>query len=689
MPAGQTVKLLRFPDRAAEASPHAEYRRAIVAAVAKLGEITDSTASDMADELVRVNSRVLGIVSATGPRAGALSATINSIDSAVSDWRRTAEERLALGMEEGVEAARALTGAWTKSVDIDALSEFTSAQIGGMAPPLVGVSRHNIEALKQAAGEKIHTFSDEIKAKAATHARAAALGLVSPSEAAAEIAKFIGQDRRRVMVRTPPRRGGGQFSSRRVGAAYRGEVIARTEIGRAFTAAAQAHQEEITELIPNMRKQWIAVIDGKARPSHAAMIGKKAIKHVKEPYRVGGSRMMYPLDMSAPSHEVVNCRCISVPLAPDQQRQAPVVAPPPPEPEPEPAVKPRRKRPKFFGKDQTVSLSKSPEAQRRYFVGVARGFVKRVDQVIEDHRTGKINLPQVARQYNQADMSDPAGGRKLSIRERAFEHVLAEAMEQSGGAMGAEAFRSAFTAAEGHEIPGVKGTRFCSGQQGTYNKDGSLASRRTLNKKIGLKIIRETTERLGSMISARAGNDYGLFRALARSEVSVKIRPRWSVSSIRKKGLSYWRTTHNRGFYADERWGQQFKSTMWTTSQTTNIHEAGHFVESRAEDAGGLIVYDAIQAFIKRRTTGPDGRRDQLKRLIDLYPDSNYKPHEVTRENKFVDAYIGRDYHKEGSSEGFTMGLERMTPERFTKFYNNDPEHFGLILSLISGRVKR
>jgi len=61
-----------------------------------------------------------------------------------------------------------------------------------------------------------------------------------------------------------------------------------------------------------LKKQWIAVLDDRTRPDHAA--ADMQIKEMNEPFEVGESLLMYPADSSlgAPLSQTINCRCISV-----------------------------------------------------------------------------------------------------------------------------------------------------------------------------------------------------------------------------------------------------------------------------------------------------------------------------------------------------------------------------------------
>ena len=319
MPTGHDATLLRFPVR--EADPHAQYRRAIVAAVGKLDTITAETVRAFGKDLRGLRGDVLRIMAEQPSRAAAVYQTLDRVGGAVDQWTAGGAVHLRGGMDAAEERARTLTGEWVERVGVFSGGAITPTEIGGVPGGLVGVGRDNIEALKVAAGEHIKEVGTAIKRRVAAQARAAALGLISPQEAMSEIGQFIRP------IRVPIVRAGEVVGHRYVGALARAEQIARTEIGRAYTTASQYQQDEIAERVPELLKQWIPVVDKHTRTSHAAMAGSDPIP-VKKSYVVGGFPLMYPVDPSGKAHEVVNCRCVSVPVFPKQKRQAPVVADP-------------------------------------------------------------------------------------------------------------------------------------------------------------------------------------------------------------------------------------------------------------------------------------------------------------------------------------------------------------------------
>ena len=105
--------------------------------------------------------------------------------------------------------------------------------------------------------------------------------------------------------------------------------ISRTET----THANSKSTEILSNAIPfEQVKIWIPRIDGRERPEHGAMLNKKPIIK-KEPFIVGGERLMYPGDSSlgASASNIVNCRCSQhyIPIEPEyEEGQQPLYSTP-------------------------------------------------------------------------------------------------------------------------------------------------------------------------------------------------------------------------------------------------------------------------------------------------------------------------------------------------------------------------
>lgn len=91
---------------------------------------------------------------------------------------------------------------------------------------------------------------------------------------------------------------------------YRIEMIARTETMHSASAGTNGLFNEwgVT------KRSWLATVDGRTRPSHQAADGQ--VRDIDEPFDVGDSQMMYPLDdsLGAGPEEIVDCRCAELPI---------------------------------------------------------------------------------------------------------------------------------------------------------------------------------------------------------------------------------------------------------------------------------------------------------------------------------------------------------------------------------------
>ena len=100
------------------------------------------------------------------------------------------------------------------------------------------------------------------------------------------------------------------------------------------------------------------------------------------------------------------------------------------------------------------------------------------------------------------------------------------------------------------------------------------------------------------------------------------------------------------------------------------IHETGHYMEKHSPG-----VHKKVMDFYDKRTKGCP--------LEWLGP--GYEKHEMTRKDKFMSAYMGKDYKGE-ASEILSMGLEQMYWNP-TKFATEDPEMFDFIFNLVRGII--
>jgi len=91
----------------------------------------------------------------------------------------------------------------------------------------------------------------------------------------------------------------------------RSMTIARTETGFAFNTG----RNEGMKQAGVSRQEWLTARDARVRDSHAAVGVDGQIVGVGEPFTMGsGVTLLYPQDPSGPAEEVINCRCVAIPV---------------------------------------------------------------------------------------------------------------------------------------------------------------------------------------------------------------------------------------------------------------------------------------------------------------------------------------------------------------------------------------
>lgn len=89
---------------------------------------------------------------------------------------------------------------------------------------------------------------------------------------------------------------------------------ARTAVTSAQNAGRQAVYDKAKSMGLNLQKEWLATLDGRTRHDHGMADGQRV--GLDEKFDVGGYKMKYPGDMSAPGWLVYNCRCTTITVEP-------------------------------------------------------------------------------------------------------------------------------------------------------------------------------------------------------------------------------------------------------------------------------------------------------------------------------------------------------------------------------------
>ena len=90
---------------------------------------------------------------------------------------------------------------------------------------------------------------------------------------------------------------------------------ARTAVTSAQNAGRQAVYNKAKSMGLNLQKEWLATLDGRTRHDHGMADGQRV--PLDGEFTVGGYKMKYPGDMSAPGWLVYNCRCTTITVEPE------------------------------------------------------------------------------------------------------------------------------------------------------------------------------------------------------------------------------------------------------------------------------------------------------------------------------------------------------------------------------------
>ena len=90
---------------------------------------------------------------------------------------------------------------------------------------------------------------------------------------------------------------------------------ARTAVTSSQNAGRQMVYDRARAMGLKLQKEWLATLDGRTRHEHGAVDGQRVPLDGK--FNVGGYKMEYPGDMSAPAHLVYNCRCTMITVEPE------------------------------------------------------------------------------------------------------------------------------------------------------------------------------------------------------------------------------------------------------------------------------------------------------------------------------------------------------------------------------------
>lgn len=209
-----------------------------------------------------------------------------AIERAIADFERGAASAIGTAAGRAWEAGQQL---------IELPIEAGGARISAMLP---AVDTRQLQAMRTFMVDRIKDISATTLNRIAGDLGLVVIGAQSPGDAIARIASLIDGGRTRAIT------------------------IVRTEVGRAFSTAANERQRQAKEILPGLKKQWRRSGKIHSRLHHDSIDGQ--IKNIDEPFVLGnGVKIMYPRDPAAPPAETINCGCESLPYMDSWDVQTP------------------------------------------------------------------------------------------------------------------------------------------------------------------------------------------------------------------------------------------------------------------------------------------------------------------------------------------------------------------------------
>lgn len=187
-------------------------------------------------------------------------------------------------------------GAATASQAWEAGTQLVEAPLraAGVEVGFAGIDHRALDAMKLFMTDRIKGLSNATLDQINTDLGLVILGAQSPGEAIGRIAQRLGDPVRQRAI-----------------------TIVRTEVGRAFSAAAQARMEEALPTVPGLKKMWRRSGKIHSRAGHDEIDGQ--VREIDKPFEVISKdgeviKLLFPRDPAGPPGETINCGCESLPF---------------------------------------------------------------------------------------------------------------------------------------------------------------------------------------------------------------------------------------------------------------------------------------------------------------------------------------------------------------------------------------
>ena len=196
--------------------------------------------------------------------------------------------------DAGAQISSAARSSWNLGGDlVDAPLDAMGIRLAGT----VAIDTQQLSAMRQFMTDRIKNIGDAAVNKINSELGLVVIGSQSPSDAIGAVTDILAETSR-----------------------DRARTIVGTELGRVFSAAAQARLEDAAGKVNGLKKQWRRSGKLHPRPHHDLADGQ--LQTVDEPFvlRPFGKapvRLMYPRDPTAPAGETINCGCMAIPWKDD------------------------------------------------------------------------------------------------------------------------------------------------------------------------------------------------------------------------------------------------------------------------------------------------------------------------------------------------------------------------------------
>lgn len=192
-------------------------------------------------------------------------------------FEREAGERASTAASQAFDFGANVTG--------DSLVAAGAPEIAAVLPQL---DTRQLRAMQSFMVGRMEDISAAVANKINTELGLVVIGVQSPGDAIGKLAKMFKGNRQRAIT------------------------ITRTEVGRAFSIAAQQSLEAAVEKVPGLQKQWRRSGKIHSRPDHDAIDGQ--VQDVDQPFELpSGETLMFPRDPAGSAKETINCGCESLP----------------------------------------------------------------------------------------------------------------------------------------------------------------------------------------------------------------------------------------------------------------------------------------------------------------------------------------------------------------------------------------